>query len=135
VDRAAMACSLETRAPYLDHRVFEFAASLPLHLKLHGGRTKRVMREVLHRYVPRSLIERPKSGFSIPLDRWLRGPLRDWASSLLEPRRLTATGLLNARLVGECWADHLSGHHNRTPVLWTILMFMSWYETHLDQRQ
>jgi asparagine synthase (glutamine-hydrolysing) len=135
VDRAAMACSLETRAPYLDHRVFEFAASLPLHLKLHGGRTKRVIREVLYRYVPPSLIERPKAGFGIPLDRWLRGPLRDWASSLLEPRRLTAMGLLNASLVGEYWADHLSGRRNRTPALWTILMFISWYETHIDPRR
>jgi asparagine synthase (glutamine-hydrolysing) len=134
VDRASMACSLETRAPYLDHRVFEFASRLPLHLKLDRGRTKRVLREVLHRYVPASLVERPKSGFSVPLDRWLRGPLRDWANSLLDHRRVDATGLLEARLVDKCWEEHLSGRYNRTPLLWTILMFMSWYETHIVQR-
>lgn len=135
VDRAAMACSLETRAPFLDHNIFEFAWQLPMHMKLNQGKTKRILREVLYRHVPHSLIDRPKSGFSIPLHRWLRGPLRDWAASLLEPRRVAATGLLDPQLVDACWSEHLSGRFNRTPQLWTVLMFMSWYENLTDGHQ
>jgi asparagine synthase (glutamine-hydrolysing) len=135
VDRAAMACSLETRAPYLDHQVFEFACQLPLNMKISSGRTKLILREILYRHVPPSLVDRPKSGFSLPLDEWLRGPLREWADSLFEPCRVGATGLLNQRIISKYWSDHLSERFNRTPELWTVLMFMSWYENYMNNRQ
>jgi asparagine synthase (glutamine-hydrolysing) len=128
VDRAAMACSLETRAPFLDHNIFEFAWRLPINMKLCQGKSKRILREILYRHVPNSLIDRPKSGFSIPLANWLRGPLRDWADSLLDPARVSATGLLDPQLVSACWSEHISGRFNRTPQLWAVLMFMFWYE-------
>ena len=128
VDRAAMAVSLETREPFLDHRLAELAWRLPLHMKIRGGQGKWALRQVLYKYVPRGLIERPKAGFAIPLAEWLRGPLRDWAEDLLEESRLGREGYLKAKPVRETWEQHLSGRRDRAPRLWTVLMFQAWLE-------
>ncbi|HEY8033761.1 MAG TPA: asparagine synthase C-terminal domain-containing protein, partial [Methylocella sp.] len=128
VDRAAMGVSLETRVPFLDHRVVELAWRLPLHQKIRNGQGKWAVRQILYKYVPRELIERPKSGFAIPLGEWLRGPLRDWAENLLEETRLEREGYLNAKLIREAWRQHLSCRYDRTVRLWTVLMFQAWLE-------
>ena len=126
VDRASMAVSLEARIPLLDHRVVEFAWRLPMRLKLRGQRGKWILRELLHRYVPRQLVERPKAGFSIPLDRWLREPLRNWAESLLAERRIREEGFFNVQPIREKWTEHLSGKRAWQHQLWGVLMFQSW---------
>ena len=126
VDRAAMAVSLETRAPFLDHRIVEFAWRVPLSMKLREGQSKWLLRQVLYRHVPRELIERPKQGFAVPLDAWLRGPLREWAESLLSAEALQRDGLLDGRVVRRAWQEHLSGRVNRQHQLWSILMFQAW---------
>jgi asparagine synthase (glutamine-hydrolysing) len=125
VDRASMVVSLEVRPPLLDHRVVEFAWTLPRHLRVRHGETKWLLRRVLDRYLPRRLVERPKMGFGIPLASWLRGPLRDWAEDLLDERRLGG-GFLDARAVRQLWSDHLHGGRNWAYGLWTILMFEAW---------
>jgi asparagine synthase (glutamine-hydrolysing) len=126
VDRAAMHVSLETRAPLLDHRVVEFAGRLPMSMKLHDGKSKWALRQVLYRYVPADLIERPKMGFEVPVGLWLRGPLRDWAEDLLNPARLQAGGFLNAALVRRTWDEHQSARFNWGLPLWNVLMFLAW---------
>jgi asparagine synthase (glutamine-hydrolysing) len=128
VDRATMAVSLESRAPFLDHRVAELAWRLPLALKVRDGVGKRVLREVLHRHVPRELVERPKMGFGVPIDRWLRGPLREWAASLLAPERLRREGFLRPGPVTDKWVEHQSGRRNWQYHLWDVLMFQAWLE-------
>ncbi|MCZ4368502.1 asparagine synthase (glutamine-hydrolyzing) [Sulfitobacter dubius] len=126
VDRAAMHVSLETRAPLLDHRVVEFAGRLPMSMKLRDNKSKWALRQVLYRYVPAALIERPKMGFEVPVGIWLRGPLRDWAEDLLSVSRLHDSGYLDVNLVRQTWAEHLSGRFNFGLQLWNILMFLSW---------
>lgn len=126
VDRAAMAVSLEGRIPLLDHRVVEFAATLPEQFKSQHGLSKWCLRQVLYRYVPSSLIERPKRGFAVPMASWLRGPLREWAETLLAESRLKTEGLLNTTLVRTMWAEHLSGRRNHAYRLWNVLMLQAW---------
>lgn len=130
VDRAAMANSLETRVPLLDHRVVEFAWRLPMRMKIRHGQGKWLLRQVLDRHVPRALIERPKMGFGIPLDAWLRGPLREWADALLDPALLARQGFFHPAPVRALWDRHQGGRSNHQHHLWTILMFQSWLQRH-----
>ena len=128
VDRAAMAVSLETRVPLLDPQVVEFAWRLPLDLKIRGGTTKWLLRQVLYRHVPPALIERPKMGFGVPLDSWIRGPLRDWAETMLDDRRIQSDGFFKPQEIRRAWEGHLRGQNNQVK-LWTVLMFQSWLES------
>lgn len=126
VDRAAMACSLETRVPMLDHRVVEFALGLPASLNMKNGVGKQVLRSVLYRHVPKELIDRPKQGFAVPIAAWLRGALRDWAEELLDPAKLKDQGYWNVDMVRWTWNEHLSGREDYSFQLWAILMFQDW---------
>jgi asparagine synthase (glutamine-hydrolysing) len=128
VDRASMAVSLETRAPLLDHRLVEFGFRLPSSLHLHGGQTKWVLRQILGRHVPEALWNRPKMGFGIPIDRWLRGELRDWAEDLLSTGKLEAHGLVRPQPVRDLWRQHLSGRVNAQHQIWPVLMLSAWMD-------
>lgn len=126
VDRATMSKSLETRAPFLDRRVIELAWWLPLSARIDGGIGKRVLRDILDRHVPRHLMERPKQGFAIPLDRWLRGPLREWAENIIVPKAVRDAGVLNANAVSRLWSAHQEGRDNAGMALWSVLMLQAW---------
>ena len=128
VDRAAMAVSLETRVPFLDHRVAELAWQMPLDMKIKGGQGKWALRQVLYRHVPKELIDRPKAGFGIPVGQLLRGPLRPWAESLLDEKRLQSEGYFFPGPIRQKWAEHVSGQRDHTASLWTVLMFQAWLE-------
>jgi len=128
VDRAAMAVALETRVPFLDKDVVEFAARIPPRMKVRNGRGKWLVRQVLYQHVPQDLVDRPKTGFGIPIDDWLRGPLRPWAGDLLSPARLKAQNLFNVGRVGSRMADHMSGRRNHGYWLWNVLMAQAWHD-------
>jgi asparagine synthase (glutamine-hydrolysing) len=129
VDRASMAVGLEARSPFLDHRLFEFSWSLPLSYRVRGGQGKSLLRQVLYKHVTKDILERPKSGFALPIGDYLRGPLRDWAESLLNRERLLRDGFFNADKVRGVWNQHLSGKFNRQYDIWSILMFQAWLES------
>ena len=126
VDRAAMSVSLETRVPLLDHRLVEFAWTLPMHMKVRNGDSKWLLKQLAYRYVPAQMLDRPKAGFGVPVSDWIRGPLRDWAESLIGIDRLNREGYLNAKLVQTQWRQHI-----RKPMIgderhWQLLAFQAW---------
>lgn len=128
VDRSSMAASLEIRAPLLDARVVEFASRLPFDMKISGGKGKRLLRHVLYSYVPPTMIERPKQGFGVPLDDWLRGSLRGWAEDLLSEERLSSEGFFQPQPIRSAWQSHLKGERQFGYRLWSVLMFQAWLE-------
>jgi asparagine synthase (glutamine-hydrolysing) len=126
VDRASMAIGLEARVPLLDHRVVEFAWRLPLHFKVRDGKTKWALRQLLYQHVPAELVERPKMGFGVPVDLWLRGPLRGWAEDMLTPEKLGRHGLFSVEPIRKKWKEHVSGARDWHYLLWPVLMFQAW---------
>lgn len=126
VDRAAMAVSLETRVPFLDHRVVEYAWSLPLDVKIKNNQNKWILRQILNRYVPAELYDRPKMGFGVPIDQWIRGPLKEWAHDLLSSSMLNKHNVLDAKLIQKRWQEHLNGVGNWHLHLWNVLVFQAW---------
>ena len=126
VDRAAMAVSLETRVPFLDHEIVEFVMSLPLNFKLKNGQGKYLLRKVIYKHVPKEILERPKMGFTVPLGEWLRGPLEDWAQELIEPNRLKQEGYFDSDSVMKMWNEHSNGRANWGHQLFNIFIFQNW---------
>jgi asparagine synthase (glutamine-hydrolysing) len=128
IDRAAMASSLETRVPFLDHKLIEYAWKIPHSLKFRNGQGKYILRQILNNYVPMHLTDRPKMGFGIPIGAWLRGPLRDWAENLLDQKRLQQEGYFNSKLIRDKWTEHLSNKRDWQYDLWNVLMFQAWID-------
>lgn len=128
VDRASMAVSLEARVPILDHRVVEFASRVPTSMKVVDGEGKMLLKDVLYRHVPRELVDRPKKGFGVPIEHWLKNELRDWAESLLSPERIARQGYLDGERVETMWREYLNGERNWNYYLWDVLMFQAWLE-------
>lgn len=135
VDRASMAVSLESRVPFLDHRVAELAARIPVSMKVRGGKGKHILRELLYREAPRALFERPKAGFAVPVGDWIKGALRPWAEDLLDPRRMAQEGYFDTARVQRRWQEHLSGRRDATPALWAVLMFQAWNRSEPESRR
>ena len=128
VDRASMAVSLETRVPFLDHRLAAVAARIPLSMKVRGGKGKHILRQALFDRAPAKLFDRPKAGFAVPVGEWIKHPLRDWAENLLDPQRLSGQGNFDPAIVRARWADHISGRRDSTAAMWSILMFQAWLD-------
>lgn len=130
VDRAGMAVSLEARAPLMDYKLFEYCWALPHHMKVRGMSGKWLLKQVLKRHVPESLYDRPKMGFGVPINQWLRGPLNEWAAELLNPQKIKEQGLLNAQVIDKIWQEHNKGLNINSSGshLWTVLMFQAWHE-------
>jgi len=131
VDRASMGASLEVRSPMLNHEIFEFAWSMPLNTKIRGGVGKWALKEVLYKYIPKNIVDRPKMGFGVPIDSWLRGPLVEWAEELLDENRLNREGYFVADQIRVKWEEHKSGKRNWQYQLWNILMFQLWLENNI----
>ncbi len=128
IDRASMALGLESRIPFLDHHLVDYAWQIPLSFNVDGNKGKKLLRKILGQYIPEALVERPKMGFGVPLDEWLRGPLREWCESLLDEKRLKNEGLFDPAVIRKRWKEHLSGKSNHHYFLWTVLMFQAWVD-------
>ena len=133
VDRASMAHSLEVRIPFLDHRVAEVAARIPIGLKFRNGGGKYILKQLLFSHVPSELFERPKAGFSVPIGAWLKGPLRPWAEDMLSRDRLDREGFFSGAMIQKRWQDHLAGRRDATHSLWPVLMFQAWNDQRLTE--
>jgi len=134
VDRAAMSCSLETRVPFLDHRLVEYAAGIPVYENVQGRSGKLLLKELLYRYVPRELVDRPKKGFAVPIAEWLRGPLRDWGEALLNDSKLVESGYFDAQQIKRIWIEHQSGAADHSFHLWGVLSFQAWLDHQKEVR-